>query len=145
MNDIKEISPEAGIGKVGRGQPAAPQKTAEEVRQEQAADVAKKQDSLQVDQQRKQEAHLIENSRLFLDELPDVRAYRVQQAKRRLQEGYYNRPEVLEETAAKLLQDESEISAENVKQAQNKLAGGQYDKPEVLDETAQRIIRDIDK
>ncbi len=143
MNDIKQIAPDAAIGKVGRKQTNA-SKPSEEIRKEKSAEVSDRKDSLQVDQMRKEEAHLIDNSRLLLEELPEVRNDKVALARQRLQEGFYDKPEVLNETTSKLLKEQSEITDMNVQQVKSRLAKGYYDSPDILNQTAGNILKDID-
>jgi len=143
MDEIKRIAPDSAIGKVGRSQ-THDQNSVEELRQEKADKAAGNKDSLQVDQLRKEEAHIIENSRLLLDELPEVRSDKVALAKQRLAEGFYDKKEVLNQTAAKLIKEKDEVADQNIQQVRNNLAKGYYDNPDVLNQTAGNILKDID-
>ena len=107
MTNIKEISPESALGKVGRGQPAAP-KPPEESAPEKAGGAPEQKDILQLDEKRRQEVRLTENARLLLEELPDVRPERVEEVRRRLREGFYDDPEVVEKVVDKILEELSE-------------------------------------
>ena len=161
MNDVKGISPEAAIGKVDRKQPAISPSTEESKRQESGVESIPK-DSLQVDKERRDEARLLDNARLLLDELPEVRSDRVELAKRRLEAGYYDRPEVLAKTAGKILDSEAQvtlsplkandgtgerITSDNlrdgarVEEVRRRLGSGYYEQAEILDETARRILK----
>lgn len=160
MTNIKEISPESALGKVGRGQPTAP-KPPEETAPEKADATPDRKDILQVDEKRRQEVRLMENARLLLEELPDTRPERIEEVRRRLQEGFYDDPEVVEKVVDKVLEElsqrksaigklksETEVKEDNstdpkrVQQARHRLARGYYDQPDVLDETARRILKE---
>ncbi len=144
MNDIKKIAPDSAIGQVGRGQPGV-QKTTEEFNQEKATEVGKGHDSLQVDKTRRQEAQFVEDSKLLMEELPDVRADKVALAKSRLAEGFYNDPKVLAEAASKMLAEEKEIQDLNVAEVKKRLSSGFYENPDVLNQTAGNIIKDVEE
>lgn len=151
MTNIKGISAESAIGQVKRGKAAAPQ-TPEEIKKEQSPEKSPGSDTLQVNQKQREITQLVENARLLLDELPDVRPDRVEQAKQRLQEGFYQRPEVREEIAQKILDEFSTLktdqnntaeqsSTKRTERAKSRLSNGYYDQPEILDETARRILK----
>jgi hypothetical protein len=161
MTNIKEISPEASIGKVGRGQPAAAQ-APEESRRGKVPAESSQRDILQVDEKRRDEVRLIENARLLLSELPDIRPERVEEVRRRLREGFYDRPDVIEKVVDQILKEgsfrassarkaetgseakiseEEQKSEERVQRARRRQANGYYDQPDVLDETARRILK----
>lgn len=156
MTNIKEILPEAAIGKLDRKQPTAP-RAPDESRPEKIQEESKQRDLLQVDEKRRDETRLVENAKLLLEELPDVRSDRVEQARQRLENGFYDRPEVLDQTAGKLLESESpegltqlrnvSVADENsnvqkVQTSQDRLSSGYYEQDGILDKTAQRILKE---
>jgi hypothetical protein len=151
MNNIKQISQDAAVTQVARQQTAPVKNSGESPEQiKNAADSQK--DVLQLDQSRKEEAILEQNARLLLNELPEVRPDRVEEARRRLQQGFYDRKEVLQATAGSIQQDVSSAARANtapadqsetstVAAARRRLAQGYYDQQDVLDETARRIAQ----
>jgi hypothetical protein len=144
MTEVKQISEESAIGKVSRGTPASQPKTAEEIKKEKTGEEVARKDSLQVNEKLREEATLVENARLLLDELPEVREDKIALARRRLAEGFYDKAEVIEKTAAKMVDEKNQDrAAGRVDKARNRLAEGYYEKPEVIDETARKIVRDI--
>ena len=161
MTNVKGISPEAAVGKVDRRQPATPP-TPEESKREKSGVESIPKDEIHVDKERRDEARLVDNARLLLDELPEVRSDKVELAKRRLEAGYYDRPEVLGKTAGKILDSESQEKAipikvddgtgrkttsgnlqegERAEQIRRRLGSGYYEQAEILDETARRILK----
>ncbi len=156
MSNIPKIIPDASLGKVDRGQ-QTPTQPARESSREEAAPEAEKRDLLQVDRERQEEARFTEDAKLLLEEFPEVRRDRVEEVRRRLESGYYERPDVLEQTADKLLNDETALKpliprnlvdihrtddlteAERMQIARRRLLDGYYDQSEVLNETARKI------
>lgn len=150
MSNIKQIAHDPAVDQLARQQ-AAQVKEAQQVQNEQELKpgAPSDQDVVQVNAGRADDARLEEDAKLLLDELPEVRSDRVEEAKRKLAAGFYDRPEILKETAGKIAQDLSEpklasapqVNAEDVARAKARLALGYYEQPEVLDETAKRIIK----
>ncbi|MCX6639284.1 MAG: hypothetical protein NTW14_02215 [bacterium] len=145
MNNIKEITPDPAIGTVGRGQLSGAKGTAENERKPAAAEEIQ-QDQLQVDDKRRDETRLVENAKLMLGELPEVRTDKVELARQRMQEGYYDRPEVLQAAAEKIAKQEiggesDQINPQNVQRARQRIVSGYYDQQQVLDQTAEKIVK----
>jgi hypothetical protein len=150
MSNIKEITHDQAIGQIARKQAEQVKSPAETNRETEATRPdAITHDQVQVDARRAEDAHLEENAKLLLDELPEVRADRVEEAKRKLASGFYDRPDVLEETASKIRQEMAapavapppKENPQEIARARLKMAQGYYDQPEVLDETAKRIVK----
>ncbi len=154
MTNVSKISPDSTIGKVNRQQQATPQ-TPAELKLDDVTPESNRKDILQVDRKRQEEIRLQENARLLLGELPDKRPDKIAEARRRMDSGYYDRPEVLEETAGKIIEENSsttalrtkeesnhEINPDRVNTARQRLADGYYDQPEIVDETARRILKE---
>jgi len=150
MTNIKEIAQDAAISQVARKQAMAVKESVASG-EEKGVRAASQPgpDIIQVDQQRREEAILEESAKLLLRELPDVRPDRVEEARRKLQEGFYDRPDILEKTTDKIQQDLASpakleagegVDRQHVETARRRLAQGYYEQPEVLDETARRII-----
>lgn len=153
MTNIPKISSESAVGKVDRRQPATPQSPTD-VRTDESSKANKQSDLLQVDHQRQHENRLEENAKLLLGELPEKRADKIAQARSRLESGFYDRPEILEKTAGKILKDSinaaplqisgeenSAVNSDRVNNSRRRLASGYYEQQEVLEETARRIIK----
>jgi anti-sigma28 factor (negative regulator of flagellin synthesis) len=149
MTNVKGIAAESGINQVKRGTTVSPSTPDEIKRDRKAEKGGAQEDTLQVNQERRRAAGMIENARLLLEELPDSRPERIAQVKQRLQEGFYERAEVLEGTAGKILDDlqakppktVSEDEADKIDQVKNRLRDGYYDRLDILEETARRILK----
>jgi len=97
----------------------------------------------------RQEARILDAAKLVYEALPDVRADKVELARKRLAEGFYDRPEVQEQIAAKLAGDAEARPAPSLTLAQKadiqrRLAEGFYDRPEVVDEIARGLAEDVE-
>jgi hypothetical protein len=158
MNDVKQIAQDSNISQVGRQRLTPTQESPPSGVEKDIRGMAQEgQDILDVDRARRDEAILEENAKLLLKELHDARPDRVAEAQARLQAGFYDRPEVLEETAQKIQEDLQATGADRggrtlltdqpknadaspVDAARQRLAKGYYEQQEVLDETARRIL-----
>lgn len=161
MSNIPKIIPDAALGKVDKGQ-QTPAQPAKEASQDKETPESTKKDLLQVDQKRQEEVRLTEDAKLLLEELPEVRPDRVQEARRRLESGYYERPEILKRTTEKILEDgtalrpihlkdlaqinqaaddDNRTEHERVQDARRRLLTGYYEQSEVLNETARKILK----
>jgi len=148
MTNIKGISPESGVSPLGRKQ-VQEQKPVEKTEREQQTAENIREDSLQIDEQRKRDAQMIEDARLLLEELPDVRDAKVKEVRQKLAEGYYDDPKVLKAVAEEIMKDTAalqrktgeEVRPDKVEEARDRLKSGYYDSEEVLNETAHKIIK----
>jgi hypothetical protein len=161
MSNIPKIIPDAALGKVDKGQQTHTQ-PAKEASQDKVTPESEKRDLLQVDQKRQEEVRLTENAKLLLEEFSDVRPDRVREARRRLESGYYDRLEILQRAAEKILDDdtalrpihlkdlgainqaaddENRTEHERVQNARRRLLNGYYEQSEILDETARKILK----
>ncbi|MFH1734356.1 MAG: flagellar biosynthesis anti-sigma factor FlgM [bacterium] len=148
MANVKGITPESGIGSIGRKQ-VQEQKPAERIEREQHAIERIKEDSLQVDQQRKLDAQMIEDARLLLEELPEIRDAKVAEVRSKLAEGFYDNPDVIKAVADKIVNDPAalqkitgeKVRPDKVDEARDRLNSGYYNQEDVLNETARRIIK----
>ncbi len=152
MTNVKGIAAESGINPVKRGTTASPSAPDEIKKEQKATSGAAPEDTLQVDQERRRTAGMIENARLLLEELPDTRPERIAQVKQRLREGFYERQEVLRDTAGKILDDlkvnpftekagGTGSESEKIERVKNRLQEGFYDRRDVIEETARRILK----
>ncbi len=101
-------------------------------------------DSAELHLEAKVEAHLLEGAKLVFDALPDVRADRVAAATKRLAEGFYDRPEVVDQIAARLAADPearpaAPLSLEQQSEIRRRLAEGYYDSPEAVEKIAEGL------
>mgnify|MGYP005834496869 CR=1 FL=1 len=147
MTDIKEIAPDAALKGVERKKTAPPQGVDGGARHRVDEIPKTKQDVLQLDEKRRADAVLEENAKLLLKELPEIRTERVQEVKRKLQEGFYDKLEVLGKTAAKI-EDEiesqkSRIADGKLDPIRDKLSRGFYEQSDVLQKTADKIAKKL--
>ncbi len=143
---IKEILPDPSISQVAKKAPAAARLPAAAEERGVSGTAEAGQDILQLDRRRRDEAILEENAKILLRELPEVRPDRVEEARRKLDSDFYNRPEVLQETALKIQEDlasaqQEKVESEQVKSARSRMAHGYYEQSEVLEETARQIVK----
>lgn len=92
-------------------------------------------------------SRLKEAAQLVLRELPDVRPDRVELARRRLAEGYYDRPEVRQAVAAAILADPelpapSALTPQRLAEIRRRLTERFYDQPEVVERIIHGLARD---
>jgi len=150
MNEVKQIAQDAALQQVARQQAAASKEvTTPPDAPETDATVRRGADIIDFDPRRRDDALLEENANVLLGELPEVRADRVTEARRKLESGFYDRPEVLAQAAQNIQNEMDQTAALEKKQnaerttvdgAQRRLGQGYYDQTEVLDETARRIV-----
>ncbi|RJP79941.1 MAG: hypothetical protein C4524_04460 [Candidatus Zixiibacteriota bacterium] len=161
MAEIKQISRDPVVTPAAHKIPAPVEKAGHDPALQPARPDQSDRDQVQVDRQRVEEARLEESARLLLEELPEVRPDRVAEARRRLAQGHYDRPEVLEQTAGKIAAEQQETAARKLKDDSNsglgnpvsgaeneahvertrsRLAAGYYDQVEILDEVARHIV-----
>ena len=94
-----------------------------------------------------EEARLLDAARLVLESLPDVRADKVELAKKRLADGFYDRPEVRDEIAGRILADPElkpapGLTPEREAEVRKRLDSGFYDQPEAQDKIARGLLDD---
>jgi hypothetical protein len=145
MNNIKEIGPDPQIGSIGRGQIGSTQSAPESERQPKVEE-SLRQDTLQVDPARRDETRTVENAKLIMEELPDIRPDKVELARQRIEQGFYDRSEVLDAIAGKIANQELKAATEsidpkNVTRARNRLTEGYYEQQQILNQTAEKIIK----
>jgi len=149
MNEIKQIAQDAALNQVARQQAAAAKEVTAPAEQREAGAAPRSgADTIELDPRRREDAIIEENAKILLNELPEVRSERVEEARRKLESGFYDRPEVIEQAAQNVqneldqtaaLAQKQQTEGEMVDGAQRRLAQGYYELPEVLDETARRI------
>ena len=104
-------------------------------------------DQAEFHQGAKVESHLLEGAKLVFEAIPDVRADKVAQAKQRLAEGYYDRPAVIDQIAARLAADpeaqpSAQISLAEQAEIRRRLAEGFYDSPEAIEKIATGLVEE---
>jgi hypothetical protein len=150
MNEVKQITQDAALQQVARQQATASKEVSAPAESRETDAAARRgADIIEFDPRRRDDALLEENANVLLGELPEVRADRVEEARRKLESGFYDRPEVLTQTAQNIQDEMDQTAALEQKQkaekstvdgAQRRLGQGYYDQTEVLDETARRIV-----
>lgn len=149
MNEIKQIAQDAALNEVARQQAAAAKEISAPADQRGAGAAPRSgADTIEFDPRRREDAIIEENAKILLNELPEVRSERIEEARRKLESGFYDRPEVIEQAAQNVQNELDQTAAlaqkqktedEMVDGAQRRLIQGYYEQPEVLDETARRI------
>ncbi len=105
-------------------------------------------DRAEVVPERQEDARILQAARLVLDSLPDLREGKMELARRRLAEGFYDRPEVQGEIAGNILADPEigpepeELPPERAAEIKRRLAEGYYDQPDVQDRIARGLLDD---
>jgi len=150
MNEVKQIAQDAALNEVARQQAAAAKEISLPANQREAGAAPRSgADTIEFDPRRREDAIVEENAKILLNELPEVRADRVEEARRKLESGFYDRPEVIEQAAQNVqneldqtatLAQKQKAEGEMVAGAQRRMAQGYYEQPEILDETARRIM-----
>jgi anti-sigma28 factor (negative regulator of flagellin synthesis) len=105
-------------------------------------------DQAEFHQTAKVESHLLEGAKLVYEAIPDVRTDRVAQAKQRLAEGFYNKPEVIDQIATRLAADpearpSAPLSLAQQGEIKRRLSEGFYDTPEAIDKIANGLVEDV--
>jgi len=150
MNEVKQIAQDAALQQVARQQATASKEVSTPA-DSQETDAASRRgaDIIDFDPRRRDDALLEENANVLLGELPEVRTDRVEEARRKLESGFHDRPEVIAQTAQNIQSEMDQTAALEKKQkseramvdgTQRRLGQGYYDQTEVLDETARRIV-----
>jgi len=85
----------------------------------------------------------LQAAKLVLDTIPDVRTDKVELARQRLRDGYYDGPEIRESIAARMVKDpEANPVPTDVDEIRNRLQNGYYDNPEVKDVIVKGMLND---
>ncbi len=90
----------------------------------------------------------LEASKLLLESIPDVRLDKIELARRRLADGFYDQPEIRAEIAARMISDPevnpalNKLSAGETEKIRERLQSGYYDKPEIREDIAKGMIDD---
>ncbi len=105
-------------------------------------------DRAELNQSAQVESTLLEGAKLVFEAIPDVRADKVAQAKQRLAEGFYNKPDVIDQIATRLAGDPEAIPSVPLSLAQQgeikrRLSEGFYDSPEALDKIAGGLVDNV--
>jgi len=96
----------------------------------------------------KVESNLLEGAKLVFEAIPDVRADRVALAKQRLADGFYDKPEIADRIADRMVADpeaqpSASLSLSQQGEIRRKLAEGFYDSPEAIEKIAGGLIEDL--
>lgn len=105
-------------------------------------------DQAEFHQEARVESHLLEGAKLVYEAITDVRTDRVAQAKQRLAEGFYNKPEVIDQIATRLAADpearpSAPLSLAQQGEIKRRLSEGFYDTPEAIEKIAAGLTEDV--
>lgn len=104
-------------------------------------------DKTEIDRIAREDARILEASKLIFDALPDIRADKVALAKRRLKEGFYDRPEIKAQIARELgaapeAKPEPPMIEQKADVIRDRMKAGFYDTPEARAQIARGLIDD---
>lgn len=108
----------------------------------------------------------VDATKVAVEQQPDVRADRLKDVSKRIADGYYNRPDVIEKitdsviksgvmndaiqarnavsTVLQKMDETPDVRQDQVDNARNKAAEGAYDQPEVIEKVADEILKNLD-
>ena len=96
----------------------------------------------------REESRTQQAAKLVLETIPDVRTDEVELARQRLESGFYDKPEVRDEIASRMITDPEAnpasggVSEEEAAKIRHNIQNGYYDKPDVKNSVAKGIIDD---
>jgi hypothetical protein len=105
-------------------------------------------DTTEIGKVSQEDSRSLEGAKLVIETLPEVRTDKVELARQRLAEGYYDKPEVRDAIAGKMLADPEanpaigELDEKDISSIKSKLQTGFYDQPDVRDKIAGGMIDD---
>ena len=145
--DISDVTYSGGIqptvGPTSKKVPAVQTEKAGKVRSE-----VQNIDRAEIDRIAREDARVLEGARLVLEALPEVRREKVEEARRRLEQAYYNGPDVKAQIAKNMLEDPEiypvvpPISEKVTREIIKKIDDHFYEQPEVKKEVARGMIDD---
>lgn len=144
--NIDKILENGGVSPI-KGPPA--QQVEQQIRKAKFADeIASQQDRAELQPDRQDESRTFQAAKLILESIPDIRQDRVELARRRLASGFYDKPEIRTEIAARMIADpetnpaQNQLSAEEIAEIRVKLASGYYNQTNIRDDIAKGMIDD---
>ena len=105
-------------------------------------------DRAELEQSRLEDSQAFEAAKLVLETIPDVRTDKIELARKRLEEGFYDRPEIQAEIAAMMIADPEAnpalrtLSPEEIETIRNRIESGYYDEEKVNNIIASGLIDD---
>lgn len=143
---ISDINQAGGIGSVRESSSHKP----EQVSSKKSQPTGGQQNAIdrtEINRILREDTRILEAAKLLYEAVPDVRVDKVELARKRLASGYYDRPAVRKETAAKMVEDPESIpraplTNERVDEMRTKSKQGFYDQPEIKDRIARGMIDD---
>jgi anti-sigma28 factor (negative regulator of flagellin synthesis) len=109
----------------------------------------------------------VDTTKDAVQQLPDIRAERLEAVTRRMSEGYYNRPDVIRKiadavvrsgviqdavqaraavsTVLQRMDETPDVRPERVESAKRRAAEGAYDTPEVIQKVAEEILKNVEE
>ncbi|MCF7811771.1 flagellar biosynthesis anti-sigma factor FlgM [bacterium] len=144
---VYEILNSGGIGPVRKPESRPVDKP--EVKPQQNTDSLQSgSDKADIGKVSQEDSRSLEGAKLVIETLPEVRTEKVELARQRLAEGYYDKPDVRDAIAGKMLADPEanpiigEIKDEDAASIRNKIQSGFYDQPDIQDKIAGGMIDD---
>lgn len=142
---VSDINNSHGVGPIKR----PPAKLVESPKTQKPSvqgDVVKT-DRLDMNQAARIDAQMLHAAKLVLDTLPDVRQDKVDQARKRLDKGFYDKAEVRLQIAKKLLQDPEvhlniNLTEQQTETIKNRLNTGFYEQSDIKDSIASDMVDD---
>lgn len=142
---INDINQPGGIGPIREPIPSKPQKIEEKPTREAASSGPI--DRAEIDRISREDARILEGAKLLYEALPEVRSDKIKLARQRLAQGFYDRPEVRQEIANRLVADPEAhavppLTEEKTSVIKGRLENGYYDQPEVKSQIARNLLDD---
>ncbi|MFH0766379.1 MAG: hypothetical protein V2A61_08165 [Calditrichota bacterium] len=105
-------------------------------------------DRTELDSNSRQDARVLEAAKMVIEALPEIRSDRVALARQRLSQGYYDRPEIQQAIAAKLVQDPESrpiptLSSAQTDEMRNKIQQGYYLTDAVMDIVTNGLLEEV--
>ena len=145
---VHEILNGGGIGSI-RGAEGKPVDKPELKPQQNVEPLQSGADRADIGEVSREDSRSLEGAKLVFETLPEVRTDKVELARERLAEGYYDKPEIQDAIAGKMLADPEvnpaagELNDNEVAAIKNKLQTGFYDQPDVRDKIASGMVDDV--
>jgi hypothetical protein len=143
--DNPGIKGPSGPGSVDRPGGAQPVRKSDDQHIDPAAKQKQGSDSAKISENAAEVARYQEMARLHREAYgPADRSEKLQQVRQRIQEGFYDNPDVQEKIAGGLTTAIQAGGGESdVERASRRTQEGFYDRPEVIDDTAERVVRNL--
>ena len=144
---VHELLNGGGIGSI-RGAEGKPVDKSEIKPQQNIEPLQSGADRADIGEVSREDSRSLEGAKLVFETLPEVRTDKVELARERLAEGYYDKPEVQDAIAGKMLADSEvnpaagEFNDNEIAEIKNKLKTGFYDQSDIRDKIAGGLVDD---